>query len=221
MSHAPGGRPEFLPMPAGMLTIPAEADKLFPMRHNDWLRLCKRIAQAKRHASYFGSLAWASIGISASAIIAYFPWVAAASQLPTTAQTKYAYVSPLLIVTAIAAAIVALVCFLANHNTKQEQIVSIGSILEEITEIYEPHKLAQTVGSPAANVPAGRSPRRFWRKSADKPAPNARLYGRNNRGEVYILRVCRILSGENTPPVLRDLANAPVLVPVVGGSAPT
>ena len=145
-------KPQFIPMPSAQLTISAEADKLFPVRHNEWQRLCRRVAQSANHAPYFASLGWACVGISASSILAYFPWVAAASQLPESARSQYAYISPLLIVAAIASFVVALVCWLANHNAKQMRQVSVKEILEEMEAIYEPYKPvgAGDIGSAAA-----------------------------------------------------------------------
>jgi hypothetical protein len=147
--------PEFISMPSAQLTIPSEADKLFPIRHSDWQRLRKRLAQSIITAPYFASLGWACIGVSASAILAYFPWAAAASQLSASARDHYAYISPLLVMAAIFSFAVAMVCWVANRNTKKMQTVSTQDVLEEMDAIYEPHRLTHTERG-AASTPTAR-----------------------------------------------------------------
>lgn len=89
---------------------------------------------------YLSSVGWTCIGITASAALGYFPWTAARSQLPSDAQVQYAYVSPLLVITAVAALVLAIFCFVVNKIVRQMRTATASSVCDDMDAIYAPHK---------------------------------------------------------------------------------
>ena len=130
-----------LELPGARLTVPAEPEQQFPVRHTDWNQLRRKIDGIRNPLPNLGSVAWACVGIAAAALCAYFPWAAVYAGLPTEAHFQYSYVSPLLAILAIASVIVSVICFVINHAMKKMESISISNVLSDMDSIYSPFRL--------------------------------------------------------------------------------
>lgn len=127
-------------LPADELTVPSQPEQRFPIRHSDWHQLRRKLARIKNPAPGLAAVAWTSIGVAAGAGVAYLPWTAAYAELPARAQLRYAYISPTLVVVAIATIILAIALFVVNRTVKQVNVISVDNILEDMEDIYAPYK---------------------------------------------------------------------------------
>jgi len=141
----PAITPDEILLPAPQLIIPAARDRQFPIRTADWLQLRSKIAGLSNPFPNIASLGWACVGIAAAAAAAYFPWIAADSQLPTKVQQQYAYISPFLGIVAVASTVVALFEFFIDRRMAIMRNSSVEDILLDMDAIYKPSEVA---GSP-------------------------------------------------------------------------
>lgn len=152
-------------LPAGELTVSSEPEQHFAIRHTDWRQLQKKLARIKNPAPSLAAVAWTCVGIAAASVVAYLPWTAAYAELPAKAQLHYSYISPLLVILAIATAALAIILFIVNYNVKRVNVVSIDNVLEDMDDIYAPYAATTPV---AGARPANVSPKvtyRQWLKS--------------------------------------------------------
>jgi len=137
------GEINFVPLPPGQLTVPANADMSFPVRGNDWKRIQLHVASLKPRMPGLSSAAWAFFGIGVSALLGLITWSPAEAQLVATSKAEFAFVSPLLGVIGIATLVVALAFFLVDHQLRKDVGRSAVEIVEEMEEIYRPFKDVQ------------------------------------------------------------------------------
>jgi lysylphosphatidylglycerol synthetase-like protein (DUF2156 family) len=132
--------PEEILLPAPQLSVPATREIQFPVRQADWVRLRRMIARLSDPLPSLAGAGWACVGTAASAIIAYFPWVAAYSQLPFKARQHYSYISPLLVAIAVSCALIAVFIFFASKQVAKVKAASVEDILADMDSIYEPQR---------------------------------------------------------------------------------
>lgn len=130
-------------LPAPKLTVPTVREIQFPVRHADWLRLRRMIARLSDPLPDISNVGWACVGISSSAVLAYFPWAAADSQLPIKAQQHYSYISPLLLTVAVASALIALFILFTRKKLTKLKSVAVEDILADMDSIYKSPKLGE------------------------------------------------------------------------------
>jgi len=130
------------------------------MRHTDWRQLQKKLERIKNPTPSLSALAWTCVGVAAGSVVAYLPWTAAYAELPPKAQLHYSYISPLLVILAIAAAFLSIVLFIVNYNLRKVNVVSIDNVLEDMNEIYQPYDAK--AGAAATKSPI--SPRLTYRE---------------------------------------------------------
>lgn len=123
-------------MPAGRLSFPVEPEEAFPMRHEDWLRIRKRLAGCRPPKQTFASFGWAVLGIAVGAALALLTWLPARSTLPAD---QWAWVTPTLAVVAVAGGVVTIVCFLAQRGINADASDSVASVIEDMDRVYGPH----------------------------------------------------------------------------------
>jgi hypothetical protein len=131
--------PGRIQLPGGELTVSSAPEQHFPIRHSDWRQLCRKLERIKNPAPSLAAVAWTSVGIAIGAIVAYLPWTAAYSELPAKAQLHYSFISPLLVILAIATAVLAVILFIVNASIKKVNVVSIDDVLEDMNNIYAPY----------------------------------------------------------------------------------
>jgi len=136
--------PPEITLPAPRLDVPAAPERQFAIRHTDWLQLRRKVAAVSSPIANLASIGWACVGIAASAAIAYLTWIAAYSQLTPKVQEHYAFISPTLVVTAIASAIIALFSFYVSKREKQKNSELVESILEDMDSIHAPYEICNT-----------------------------------------------------------------------------
>lgn len=62
-------------MPAPSMFVPAQGEEMFPVRVKEWARLKQKISTLKRHRRQWSNLGWALIGIGASALLSWLPYL--------------------------------------------------------------------------------------------------------------------------------------------------
>ena len=134
-SAAPPG--EIL-LPAPQLIVSARRERKIPVRDTDWTQLRTDVAGLARPHPSFASLGWACLGITGAAAVAYFPWVAAYSQLPARAQQHYAYIAPLLVMISVAFTVIAVLSFLTDFQMARMKHASAEQIIADMDAIYKP-----------------------------------------------------------------------------------
>ena len=149
----PATPPDEIILPAPQLTVLATPERQFPIRHRDWLQLRRKVSCLSDPFPNLANVGWACVGIAASVVTAYFPWIAAYSQLTLKAQQHYAYISPLLAVLATANTVVALFSFFVNHKMARIKATSVENVLVDMDEIYEPYEI---VDAPKPSLPNAR-----------------------------------------------------------------
>lgn len=132
----PATPPNEILLPPAELTVPAEREKQFPIRHMDWYRLRRKIASLPDPLASPASIGWAFVGMAVTAATAYFPWVAVDSDLPIKAQQQNAYISPLLAIVAIASFLIALFAFFVDRITAKDRKASVNEVLTDMDDIY-------------------------------------------------------------------------------------
>lgn len=126
-------------LPGPQLTVPAARETQFPIRHADWLRIRRMITRLSDPLPNIANIGWACVGISSSAIIGYFPWIAADSELPGKAEQHYSYISPMLLSVSVSAMIVALFILIVRRKVAKVKAAIVEDILEDMDSLYEPY----------------------------------------------------------------------------------
>jgi hypothetical protein len=129
-------------LPGPQLTVSAVRETQFPVRHADWLRLRRMIARLADPLPNIANIAWACVGISSGAFFAYFPWAAADSQLPIKAQQHYSYISPMLIVIAVAGVLIAMFILFTRKKMAKLGSMAVEDVLADMDSIYQPYDTA-------------------------------------------------------------------------------
>jgi hypothetical protein len=137
MSDTPSSSPAPAP--------PSDPDKLrqrertFPVQHRDWLKLRQKVDNLREPVPYLASVGWTCLGITAGALLALVAWLPVNSALPAKAQMRYAFITPLLIITAVAGALIVAFTFTVWHQIKQIRVTTVKNVLDEMDAIYEPY----------------------------------------------------------------------------------
>ena len=130
----------YVTLPGALLSVP-EPEPCFPMRHSDWKRIRRRIAELANPLPWAGSLGWTCIGVAIGALLAVMPWSGARSQMTTTAKNHYAWVTPVIVVVGTAAVVVAIIAFVFHRAWGKLEERHVGQVGEDMDAIYAPHKL--------------------------------------------------------------------------------
>lgn len=117
----------------------ATQEDWFPVKRSDWLTLRNSIDSIKEPPSYTTNATWAALGIATSAILALALWLSIHSALPVKAQVHYSYVTPLLIITAIASVVLAVFAAFVGHQVRRLHTTSIKQVVDSMDAIYGPH----------------------------------------------------------------------------------
>lgn len=136
--------------PPSALTVQAVPQKQFPVQHSDWLKIRRRVANLKEPVPYLASVGWTCVGITTAASLALLPWFSVDSALPAKVRAHYTYMTPLLIMIAIAGAVIAIFTFVVGHKIRQMRVTMIENVLVDMDAIYEPYRHAQS--GPAASI---------------------------------------------------------------------
>jgi hypothetical protein len=121
----------------------------FPITRSDWFQLRSKISGLKMSVPYLASVSWTSVGVTASTLLALLGWLPVDSALPTKARMQYTFVTPLLIIAAIAGTVIAVFTFVVVHQAKQIHVATVDSVLADMAVIYEPYSHSGGSSSPA------------------------------------------------------------------------
>jgi hypothetical protein len=80
----------------------------------DWANLRKQAMEVREPIHWIKNLGWALVTVSASAGLALVPWLPAYQQLPSSAQLRFDYVTPLLACVCGGCALAAVFSYFAN-----------------------------------------------------------------------------------------------------------
>jgi hypothetical protein len=100
---------------------------------------------------YASNLAWTMVGVAVAAILAWLPWQAAYGQLPSQTRLQYAWISPTLVVAAIAGAVLAGVAFAFSHTTRRLESVSVTGIVRDMDALHPSCSEASSLPATSAN----------------------------------------------------------------------
>jgi hypothetical protein len=121
--------------PGVELLTAKDADQYMPIRCSDWDRIKRQVGRLKERESYLPGVAWTAIGIGASAGLALIPWNAAFAQFPASLQEHYSYVSPMMVITAIACGIIAAFCFFVGFRLNKSTSANVDDVIADMAEI--------------------------------------------------------------------------------------
>jgi hypothetical protein len=125
--------------------LPSDLDKLrqrertFPVQHCDWFKLREKVANLKEPVPYLASVGWTCVGITAGALLGLLAWLHVNSALPVKARMHYTFVTPLLIITAVAGAVIVAFTFVVLHQIKQIRVTKVKNVLDDMDAIYKPY----------------------------------------------------------------------------------
>lgn len=125
-------------LPGPSLTVPAQEEAL-PVRRTDWERIRSRVNSIGQPTRYASNLAWTMVGVAVAALLAWLPWQATYGQLPSRTRLNYDWISPTLVVGAIAAVIVAVLAFASARTTKRLEGENAVSIVADMDSLHQPH----------------------------------------------------------------------------------
>jgi hypothetical protein len=123
----------------GVVRAPAAQEDRFPVRDTDWLELRGKIANLKKPAPYLAGVGWTCVGISVVTLSALLVWLPADSDLPVKAHTQYVFVTPLLIIAAVAGVVISVFSFVVGHQTRQLRLTTVEDVLTDMDALYEPY----------------------------------------------------------------------------------
>jgi hypothetical protein len=129
----------------------------FPTLERDWARLRRRVADLANPIPWARDLGWSCVSLAAAFLLALVPWIPAYGQLPPSGQLGFAWVSPCLVVGAVAAIIVAVLSFVMHANMEKVVKRDVKHVLEDIDEIHPQLSAAVSGGVPAARSLASES----------------------------------------------------------------
>jgi hypothetical protein len=121
-----------------------QRERTFPVQHYDWLKLRQNVANLKEPIPYLASVGWSCLGLTVGALLGLLGWLPVNSALPAKARSHYTFVTPLLIITAVAGAVIVIFTFAVWRQIKQVRVVSVRNVLDEMDSIYEPYSHNKT-----------------------------------------------------------------------------
>lgn len=151
-----------LSLPANELTVPVNGEQSFPIRHSEWKRLRSRVSSLQHPIPGLSAIAWGTTGIGAGSFFAWIGWQGTDAQFPTILSDRFVAVGPTLLITAIAAAVVVVVFFVADSRFRAHNRREAADVLDEMDEIYKPFEgmnisIISGVDAPDANGPSANS----------------------------------------------------------------
>lgn len=116
-----------------------QRERTFPVQHRDWLEIRQKVVSLAEPMPYLASVGWTCVGITISALLVLFAWQFVNTALPSKAQMHYTFITPLLIITAIAGALIVAFTFTVWRQVRI-RITTVQTVVDEIDAIYRPHK---------------------------------------------------------------------------------
>src|SRR2546425_3601239 len=113
---------------------------MFPVRHRDWNRIRRRVTQLANPLPNALLVAWICVGIAATALLAWIPWIASYQQLSSDSQLRFAWVTPLMLSVGGAALVLAVIMFWINGRIGQVTQTGVAQLLEDLDDVYGPHQ---------------------------------------------------------------------------------
>lgn len=127
-------------------SVPAERpgkvrprERTFRVQHCDWLKLRQKVADLKEPVPYLASVGWTCAGLTAGALLGLVAWLPVNSALSVKARMHYTFITPLLIITAVAGTVIVAFTFAVLHQIKQIRVATVRNVLAEMDSIYEPY----------------------------------------------------------------------------------
>jgi len=117
-------------------TVSSVHEKRFAIKDSDWRQLREEIANLREPAPYLASVSWTCVGITIGALLTLLIWLPADSKLPSKPHMDYIYVTPLIIMVAIAGAVIAVFTLIVGHQTKQIRMTTVENVLADMDAIY-------------------------------------------------------------------------------------
>jgi hypothetical protein len=127
-------------LPGGVLALPDQAEESFPIQRREWARLRTRMENLKDPAPWLQSIALVCVGIAPSFFIAWIGWLPVYSSLSASAQLKFDWVAPLLLIVGIAGLVVAGGLFIAHASLRSKIKRDAETLCEDMDDIYAPHR---------------------------------------------------------------------------------
>src|ERR1700759_1341877 len=111
----------------------------FPIQMRDWRQLHQKVIALREPPTYLAAVTWIWVGITLSAALALILWLPVHSNLPSKAQIHYSYVTPLLIISAIAGLVIIVFSWAAGGEVQKLRKTNFEEITQSMNSIYEPY----------------------------------------------------------------------------------
>jgi hypothetical protein len=107
----------------------------FPMLVRDWDRIHRRVADLANPISWARDLAWSCVTLCGACLLALIPWLPAYEALGPDSRLTFAWVTPALVIGAIACAVIAAISFVLHSRVDKVIRRDVAHVLEEMDEI--------------------------------------------------------------------------------------
>jgi hypothetical protein len=126
-----------VPIAAERHLVVEQAETGFYMSIREWRRLRRHAEDIREPIHWVRNLGWACFTLAPTAILAWFPWSAAYSQLPEAAKLEYAWVGPAMILLALFCGVGSIVCYFMNSSHQKEIGRDKANVLDAMDAIEE------------------------------------------------------------------------------------
>jgi hypothetical protein len=117
-------------------------------------RIQRRINAIREPIQWIRNLGWACIALAPAAILAWLPWAATYGSLPVAVRLDWAWVTPAMLLTALAALVIAVVCFFMNRAHQTEIVRDKRAALDVLDSIAERYGLPSGFENGQSTSPA-------------------------------------------------------------------
>jgi hypothetical protein len=118
---------------------PRQRKRTFPVYVGDWMKLREMVTNLKEPVPYLASVGWTCVGLTVAALLSLLGWLPINSALPVKAHTRYTFVTPLLIITAVAGTVIVGFTFTVWHQVKRIRVTTVKNVQDHMDAIYRPY----------------------------------------------------------------------------------
>jgi hypothetical protein len=137
-SSAPAPPPTNIAQPGATVTHPTHTVQLATVTvfEREWFHLAHEIGRMTNPIPWARELGWSCISLCGAALLALIPWSASYGHLPAAAQQSFEWVTPLLWILALFAAVLATLSFSLFRKVEKVIRSEATSVLEEMEGLH-------------------------------------------------------------------------------------
>lgn len=143
--------------PANRLSVPAQGDEMIAVRIADWNRLRARVLRLKPASRWLSNAAWAILGVGVSCVIAWIAWLPTETELPEERQVEFAFVSPLLVILAVASILLGVIFLVVDNRSIKHTATTATDVVADMDDIVSPAvpSIPENPADPEKSRPSG------------------------------------------------------------------